>query len=385
MAAIYDIVLCDDKGRRLMPLNNLRAFTASRIVNGVGAFSAALKAATDLPTLQKYHYIEKNIKPDWQIQVWRKARGPMKLWRSYFLLNWEWGQDENGEEIFSIGGYDTNHLLTRRHVVAYAGSAYAQMDDYADDMMKVIVTQSLTDVIAPTPTAGTRAWWRLTADNELGAGPNVKLAFAWEKLLTIYGGGVLPRIANASRELGTDLFFDVVASSISGTSVTYQFRTYTGQPGRNLTSGKSAVVFDAEAGTLSDWALSYDYSEEENYIYALGQGDEDDREVVQVYDATRYSRSYWGRCEGVADLRNLEDTYLEDGGNDALAEGRPKVQLRGTPVSTKKQEFGRHYDVGDRALARAKGRQFEAIVSSAVVSLGEDGRITETARLEYYE
>ena len=385
MAALYDIVLCDDKGRGLMPLNNLRSFTASRIVNGVGAFSAALKAATDLPTLQKYHYVERNIKPDWQIRVWRKARGPRRLWRSYFLLNWEWGQDEGGDEIFSIGGYDHNHLLTRRHVIAYAGSAYAQMDDYADDMMKVVVTYAQNDAIAPTPDAGTRAWTYLTVDNELSAGPNVKLAFAWERLLTLYGGGVLPRIANASRELGTDLFFDVAVSSVSGTSITYQFRTYTGQPGRNLTSGSNAVIFDAEAGTLANWSLSYDYSEEENYIYALGQGDEDDREVAQVYDAARYNRSIWGRCEGVADCRNLEDIYLEDGGNDALAEGRPKVQLRGAPVSTRKQEFGRHYDVGDRVIAKAKGKQFEAIVSSAVVSLSEDGRISETARLEYYE
>lgn len=385
MAATYAITLCDDTGRRLMTLDNLRAFTATRIVNGVGAFSAALKSAADLQTLQKYHYVERNIRPDWQIRVWRKGRGPMRLWRSYFLLNWGWGQDEGGDEVFSIGGYDANHLLTRRNVIAFAGSPYSQMSDYADDMMKLLVFYAESDAIAPTPDAGTRAWTYLTIDNELGAAPSVTLGFAWEKLLTLAGGGVLTRLANASRELGTALFFDVVAASVSSSGTTYQFRTYTGQPGRDLTSGKGQVVFDADAGTLLDWSLSYDYSEEENYIYALGQGDEDDREVVQVYDAARYGRSIWGRCEGVADLRNLEDAYVEDGGNDALVEGRPKIQLRGTPVSTQKQEFGRHYDVGDRVIAKAKGKQFTALVAAAAISLNEEGRVTETARLEYDE
>ena len=179
MTAIYDIVLADDRGQRLMPLNNLLSFSASRIVNGIGAFSAALKPAIDLPTLQNYHYIEQNIRPDWQIQVWRKLRGPMRLWRSYFLLGWEWGQEKDNGDHFFIEGYCPNHLLTRRNVIAFSKSAYSRLDDYADDMMKFLVTYSISDVVAPTPDAGTRAWNNLSVDNDLSAGPELQMSFAW--------------------------------------------------------------------------------------------------------------------------------------------------------------------------------------------------------------
>ena len=143
------------------------------------------------------------------------------------------------------------------------------------------------------------------------------------------------------------------------------------------------MIFDADAGTLADWSLSYDYSEEVNYVYALGRGDKADRNVQQRYDATRYKASYWGRCEGIAEARMMEtDASVQAAGDAVLTEGRPRVRLVGTPVSRPGQEYGRHYEVGDKVLARAKGHTFDALVWSAVVSQDEDGRVSETTRLE---
>lgn len=382
--AEYELFLCNDRGRRLMPLTNLSTFSASKLLNGLGAFSAVLRPPSDLATLQNYHYIERNIRPDWQVQVWQKTRGPMQLWRPYFVLNWGWTQGEDGEETFSFGGYDVNHLLTRRVVAAYAESTQAKMSDYADDMMKAVVTDSLEDDAAPTPTAGqTRAWADLTVQADVSKGPSIDLAFAWRQVLTPAGGGVLSQIANAARENGTEVLFWIVQKAVSTAGVTYQFNTAVNQ-WRDLTTGNNLVVFDADAGTLVDWALTYDYSEEVNAVYALGQGDETNRNVQQVADAARYQRSYWGRCEGVAEARMMEtDAAVQDAGYDALCEGRPRIKLSGTPVSRQGQEFGRHYRAGDRVVARAKGKQFGALVWSEVVSMDEDGKVSETSRLEY--
>ena len=381
--ATYELWLTNDRGRRLMPLNNLRTWAASRIINGVGAFSGVLRPPADLPSVQNYHYIERNIRKDWGVQVWRKARGPQHLWAVYFVTGWGWQQGDDGEEVFSLAGYDQNHLLTRRVVAAYADSAQAKMTNYADDMMKAVVTDSLQDDAAPTPTAGTRAWGDLTVQGNQSAGPSLTLAFAWRPLLTLSGGGVLTQIADAAREAGTEVFYRLALTNVSTSGVRYEFRTFIGQPGYNRTSGPRKVTFDADAGTLADWALEYDYAEEVNYVYALGRGDKADRNVQQRYDATRYKASYWGRCEGIAEARMMEtDASVQAAGDAVLTEGRPHARLIGTPVSRPGQEYGRHYEVGDKVLARAKGHTFDALVWSAVVSQDEDGRVSEMARLE---
>ena len=380
----YELFLADDRGRRLMPLNNLHSFSASKVINTMGAFSGVLRAPTNTAQVQNYHYIERGIRRDWQVQVWRKARGPLALWNSYFVLKWGWTQDSQGEEVFSLGGYDQNHLLTRRIVAAYAASSEAEMTDQADDMMKAVVTDSMEDTADPTPTAGTRAWGDLSVAGDQANGPSLTLKFAWRKLLTLSGGGVLSQIARAAREKGTEVFFWIVPAPISTASVTYQFRTYTGQPGRDLTSGRGMVTFSAEDGTLANWALGYDYSEEENYIYGLGSSVEDSRIIKQVYDEARYKASYWARCEGTRDARNQDtDDGVEDAAYEELSEGRPRITLSGKPVSTFKQTFGRHYDVGDRVIAKAKSKQFDALVWSAAVGVREDGAAFENVRLEY--
>ena len=383
MAAQYELYLCDDRGRRLMPLNNLASFSASRIINGVGGFSATLKSPSDLRTLQNYHYIENNIRADWQVQVWRKIRGPMKMWWSYFIQSWSWSQDEGGDQRFEIGGYGLNHLLTRRIVAAFAESAQSAMTDYADDMMKAVVTDSMEDNALPVPTAGTREWGDLTVAGNTSKGPSITLGFAWDRLLTLEGNGVLTQIANASREAGgPEILFFVVPNTLSAKAVTYKFITVP-DAYRDLTSGKGKVVFAPATGTLANWSLSYDHSKEVNYVYALGQGLEADRTVEQVSDEARYKSSYWGRREGYADVSNLEDDQVEAAGYDALSAGRPAVRVRGTPVSRRGQEYGRHYDIGDKVIVQAKSHKFPALVSAAVVSQDEDGKITETTRLDF--
>lgn len=381
--ASYELWLTNDRGRRLMPLNNLRTWAASRIVNGVGAFSGVLRPPADLPSVQNYHYIERNIRKDWGVQVWRKARGPQHLWAVYFVTGWGWQQGDDGEEVFSLAGYDQNHLLTRRFVAAYADSAQAKMTNYADDMMKAVVTDSLQDDAPPTPTAGTRAWGDLTVQAPASAGPSLTLAFAWRPLLTLSGGGVLTQIADAAREAGTEVFYRLALTNVSTSGVRYEFRTFIGQPGYNRTSGPRKVTFDAAAGTLADWSLFYDYSEEVNYVYALGRGDKADRNVQQRYDAARMKASYWGRCEGIAEARMMElDAGVQAAGDGALTEGRPRARLVGTPVSRPGQAIGRHWGVGDRVIAVAKNQRFEAIVWSQIVSQDEDGKVSDTARLE---
>ena len=379
--ATYELFLCNDRGRRLMPLNNLQSFAAAKVVNATAPFRATLRAPANLTTLQNYHYVERNIRPDWQVQVWRKVRGPLKLWNSYFILDWGWAQGEDGGEVFDFGGFDVNHLLTRRVVAAYEGETQAGLSAVvADDGMKTVVTNSMLDNALPVPTAGTRAWGDLGVGGNHGNGPAVTLDFAFDQLLTLSGGGVLPEIAAAADEAGTPVYFWIVPAVVSTSSAKFGFRTYTGQPGHDRTTGKGQVIFDADLGTLTNWSYHRYYHDVANAMYGL----HGDRALhQQAYRTVGWKRSYWGRCEGAV---NANDQETATGVlNVARAEARARrayQQLRGDPVSTPGQAFGRHYDVGDKVIAKAKGRSFDAIVWSGMVGLSEDGQTTESVRLE---
>jgi hypothetical protein len=368
----YEIYLTTDTGLRIALLDNILDLTAARAVNAIGGFSLDLPSSFDT----------RLIVPDRQVQVWRAPEGGrLSLWRSYFIRKWRF-QTRGSEQSLTISGPDVNDLLRRRIVARYAGSAEAAITDAADDMMKTVVTNAIADGTNPAPDAGTRIWSDLSVAGDLSDGPSLTKAFAWSTLLTSNGGGVLPSIAKAAKQAGTEVFFDIVPDSISSTSISFEFRTYTGQPGADRTS--LGAVFDQERGNLEDPFLEYDYSEEVTYVYAGGQGEGEARNIQQVYDTTRYSASAWNRCEVFADARiQTTDNGVREAGRVALQEGRPRRRFGGTPVDTSGFRFGRDWNYGDKVRARYRGLEFDAIVRAVTISLDGDGRETIQARLDY--
>jgi hypothetical protein len=371
MAGNSEIWLTTDSGLRIEQLDNYLWLDAGRVVNGIGKFGLGLKPNFDT----------RLIKPDRMIQVWLAPQGgALSLWRVYFIRKWRFATAQDGKESLEIWGPDTNDLLRRRIVVGYAESSYASKSDYADDMMKEVVSESISDTPTPTPTAGTRVWSVLSVASDLSDGPSIGKAFSFGRLLHASGSGVLPDIARAAREAGTEVFFDIVPAVVSSTSITFQFRTYTGQPGQDVTD---QVVFDQSRGNLKQPYLEYDYEDEVNYVYAGGQGERENRNIQQVYDATRYGLSQWNRCEAFADARDqTTDNGVREKGRALLEEGRPKRRFGGIPVDTKGTRFGKDWDFGYKARARYWSEEFDAIIRAVTVSLDENGRKVQS-RLDY--
>ena len=318
---------------------------------------------------------------DRMVQIWRQpSGGRLGLWRVYFVRRRQFST-RGSQETVDIGGPDVNDLLRRRIVAAFTDSAQAKKTDFADDMMKEVVTQALADGVAPVPAAGTRVWANLSVAADLGNGPTITKSFPFDKLLTTSGQGVLDVLSRASKEAGTEVFFDIVPNVVSPNSITFQFQTFTGQPGQDVSD---RVVFELISGNLREPSLEEDYTEEENYIYAAGQGEETDRNIQQVYDATRYGQSIWGRCEGFADARNQSsDNGVREAGREVLNEGRPRIKFSAIPMDTVGTRFGIDWDFGYLVQARYKNRQFNSIVRAVVISLDEEGNETISARLDY--
>jgi len=372
MAGEYEIWLTTDKGVRLAPLNDVVWLQASRTVNRIGYLSMRAPWTLD----------DSLLKPDHMVQIWRApAGGRLKLWRPYFIRRWRFETGTQGDQFVYIGGRDPNELLRRRIVAHYAGETNALAStEAADDLMKRIVTDSIADGANPAPTAGTRVWGDLSIAGNLTDGPTITKDFSWQPLLTRSGMGLLPALASAAKEAGTEVWFDVAVNTVSPTSITFQFRTYTGQPGQDMTS---KARFDEARGNLMGPSLEYDHSEEENYIYAGGQGVESDREVQQVYDADLYNASQYNRCEAFEYATNQSAANgVREAGRARLREGRPAKRFGGDPMDVEATRFGLHWDWGDKVRARYRNEEFDAIIENVVLYLSR-GTETISARMEH--
>jgi len=377
MGANYEFWLTDDYGRRTTNqrgetvVDNVLWGTFTRIVNEIGSFRLALPPSFDTSILRI----------DNMLQFWRAPQGGrLGLWRPYFIRKWRWETTGSAEHLI-ISGPDVNDLLRRRIVAAYSGETQATKDDYADDMMKEVVTESMADGVDPTPDAGTRVWADLSVAPDLGDGPSLGKSFAFDPLLTKSGGGVLAQIADAAREAGTEVFFDIVPKTISSTAITFEFRTYTGQPGMDVSD---RVVFDQERGNLEDPYLEYDATDEANYIYACGGGQEADRIVEQVYRADRYNLSQWNRCEAStqAQSQGTDTDAIREAGRSRLADGRPVWRVGGKPLDTLITRFGIDWDFGYTVRQRYRKTEFDAIVRSVVIDLSSAGTESIQARMD---
>lgn len=377
MSGEYELWLTDDAGTRLKPLQNALWFTASQVDGSIGTFEMGLPLTFDADT-----YADPSR--DFMVQIWRKpAGGAMSLWRPYFIRKRRYEKDIDKEAII-IGGPDCKELLRRRIAVGYSGTTYASKTDYADDMMKEIVSESISDTPTPTPTAGTRVWSDFTIAADVSLGPTLTKHLDFGRLLWPSGSGSLPSIQQAAREAGTEVFFDVVPSAVSSSSIAFEFQTNIGQPRQDMSD--LGVVFDADKGNLRSVYLEEDHTYEDNYIYALGQGEGTDRNIQQVYDSDRYSLSKWARCEAAEDARNQSsDNGVRERGRIALEEGRPIIRFGGVPMDTKAARFGVKWDFGYKVVAKYRGQEFDTIVRAVTIGVNSQGIERINARLEYVE
>jgi len=368
----YEVWICTPEGRRLALLDGLYAFTASRIVGGIGRFNGVTAATFD-PAY---------VRLDGVIQVNYRGR----LWRTYFLRRWRW-EEQDGEWVFKMMSCPCcNELMLRRSVIAYAGSAQAEQTDYADDMMKQVVTDSQSDVTLPTPDAGTRAWSKLSVETQWGLGPALTLGFSGKQLLTDSGGGVLTQIANAAKKAGTQIFWEVVPVP-SANTIDYVFRTYLDQPGADV---RHLFTFSEQDGSLAETYYEEDWTGEVNYAYGAGKGQGAARNVVQAYDADRYGASIWARREGVYDAPSTSDAALPDATDAYLKAHDGIIRAGGRPVDTDEVQFGRDWWIGDLVKVRVeKGAgsgeyaAFDAMVTTGAIGIRESGEAVWEFRFSY--
>lgn len=367
--ASYEVWLCTDLGRRLALLDGFTddvpsaSFEYAMIVNGQGAFTITTENILPLDLMA----------PDRQIQIWRQPRGRTKAIDFLGLLRyWDYQTNDDGLTTLILKGPDQNELAGRRIVAYPAEDADAQLSAVEiDDGMKDIILANLGSGAASGRDLSSLDF-TIAADQT--AGPTTTKGFSWREVPR-----VLRDLVDAAYAAGTEVFWAIVPYAVDPADdrVQLQFRTWTGQPGADRTwenNASNPTIFGLEWGNIRKPHLIVDRRAEANYIYAGGQGEKDDREIVEVSDDTLIGASVWNRREAFTDARNEEATAgVTAAANARLAEGRPREVFSAEVLDTEDTPYGTRWALGDKLTISYLGRQFDEIVRAVHVSM-KDGQ-----------
>lgn len=136
--AAYQVKLKSKAGAWLATFTheNLLKLTTKRAVNGVATHSLTIDATDDD---RCDLFVE-----DGQVEVWR--RPPGQAWYleyEGFHRDGEYGEDDDGKEIFTSTGMGYLALLDRRAIAAYAGTAGSAKSGAAETVIKAFVAEQL--------------------------------------------------------------------------------------------------------------------------------------------------------------------------------------------------------------------------------------------------
>lgn len=351
----WEVWLDDPFGLRLLALSPI-SFTVVKSANRPGMFSITFGG----------NFSTNPVKLDGLVEFWRDGRWVntgMVRTISYF-------QDGNGNDYISLSGPDLIDLLARRIITGGAGSTEATKTDYADDMIKAIVTDHFG---APAGAQGRDISAYLSVEADASLGYSFTKSFAWRNTLT-----TIQEIAQTSTENSKPIFFDIVPY-VSGNLVKFRLETYLDQPGVDRT-GTSQVIFGTNFDNIQGVSLEYDFSDEVSFGYAGGQGEGADRYLSGAIN-TRYLESPYNRREAFADARNEEATSAVDAKAEQIVrEGAPVVRMSGRLLDIPPTRYGIEWSWGDKVIVQYRGIQQEAIISAVTFGVNSDGQETIDAR-----
>jgi len=366
----YDINYCKEDGTVLDRIYHFSTLEYVKTVGDVGVCIIIIP--------QGLRKVYENNNPFKRIHIYRNS----KLDFVGFVTMIQYNTDVNGNET-TILTASTAEIFLRRRIAAYYSAqeptATTHKEEAADDIMKDIATDNLVTNAdySGTPTQS-RTISFITVQADSSAGPTVRKEFAWQNCLQ-----TMQDLQAASKAAGTEVFFFFNSSGKGN----LEFRTRTSEPGRSLIAGTTnQVVFSPAKGNLQNVSLTYDYSNEFNNVYALGEGANGETLVATSLDSGLANSSAVSLSEAATFGYGLSTTELTDAADDELARGRPKAILRAELLSVAGYRtdtiYGINWNLGDRVTIQYRNTTFNVIIRSVSVSVNADGHETITSTIE---
>ena len=291
----------------------------------------------DLPDIYPYRFFKK----DAVIEVYRSIGGYgyyLEGETGYLIRAIRYKTDENGNKLLHLLCHDGISILDRRIVPYPSETDQSRINMGADDALKQLVTDN---IISPTDTERSIPTKYFYRDTKYSQCPVIiQKEFAYRKLLPL-----MQEICDDSKAGGSYLTFDVVR----GSSNFFLFKTYVNTRGRDrgITSG-SPLVFSLEAGNLSYVTVANDYSEERNFIYAGGRGQDSNRVIATASDPISIAESPFSRWEDWIDATDVENPdAVQSEADTRLHQASQKVVINAHLQQTVDCMYGLHYGFGD--------------------------------------
>lgn len=366
----YELWLLSDKGERIALLDGVQSFDYTKAVNSAGQFKLTLKHYFDVMNLQK----------DRRIAIYRKPYGGTLALDFMGIIETIGRAGRVANRMCS--GPSLNGLLERREVLYYAGSTKAAYSAaYADNAMKQIVRENLgasatTGNARYVSNAISASYFSTQADTSQGA--TIDKQFAWRKV-----SDVLREISDASRQAGTEIFYEIVPITES----TFEFQTFKMVRGIDR---RDQITFGVEYGNLDEPVYTESWSDEINYAVAGGQGENVNRALNSAEDTARSGVSIFGKTEGFVNATNVNGTAavvaaaLLEQARSKVNAGRPKKTFSARIVNAPQSLYGVHWGFGDYVTATYDGLTFDAMIRAVTVKVDDNGLETITARIEAY-
>lgn len=364
MGTEYEIVLYTQDGLRLAVIDQAVNFEYMHVINGLGRFKINLPKTFDKALIAKNR----------RIGFWRKPEGGARRQDFHGIVTRPFRWQSTGNAVArSISGYSANLLLKRKFVNYPAGSAQAEKDGPADNVMKAIVRENLG---TSAPGARQLPSTIFSVASDAGKGPTVARAFAWQNVLE-----VLQELSDTARQAGTEVYFAV--APVSEKQV--EFRTYIGQPGTDRTAdGPLPLIVGVDYDNLRNAEYDENFDDEANAVTAGGQGEGAAR-VRAVAVTPEASNNPFARAELFRDARHESnvDALLDMANAELIAQRgirRFAAQIQDAPGT----RYGVDWFFGDRVMASFDGEQFESLIRAVEVSIDGNGREQIKATLEAF-
>jgi hypothetical protein len=103
-----------------------------------------------------------------------------------------------------------------------------------------------------------------------------------------------------------------------------------------------------------------DWTEEANYVYAGGEGQEEERVIGETGAATISALSPLGRFEKFHDARQANADEIEAEADNALRRGLTRPRVSGQLVQTDNTRWGRDVKFGDYVTVEAENVRADA-------------------------
>lgn len=272
-------------------------------------------------------------------------------------------------DVYTIEAVCQNHLLKRRIVAYDAAKAETEKTAPIDNIMKAVVRENFT---AATDT--TRNISDIQVDADTSEAPSVTKVLARREVLSLLQE-LAEEAAAQIAALNQYLSFDLVPLGVNNG---FMFRTFINQRGvdRRLT-----FKLGEQYKNIGDMSIEYRTIDEKTRIYAGGEGQKDDRFIVQADNMQSIGASPYNVIEYFNDGSNGETVAaVTTEAYQDLWKQRALTILDAAIIESPSARYGVDYGFGDRVMPEMFGLSFDSRVASVRVAVDNAGE-TIDARL----